>query len=117
MKIDNIKTLFDINGGIKSYENSILNIIDAVKHLIPNYKELEQDDLTNLTNEILNEIIPVYDKYFTDEEILGIIEFYKTDIGKAYLNKMGIVTMECMQISNKMGEIIYKKLVDMNQSN
>ncbi len=114
-KIKNIKTLLELNGGTKSYENSAITVINAVKHLIPNYKE-ENVDIEDVIKDIENEIIPIYDKYFTNEEILGIIEFYKTDLGKTYLSKMGIVAMESMQVGNKYGEIIYNKLIELNKS-
>lgn len=115
-KIENIKILLEINGGSKSYEKSIFTIIDAIKHLVPNYKDenLKSENITDIINDIQDQIIPIYDKYFTNDEILGIIEFYKTPIGEMYLNKMGAVAIESMQIGNRYGEIIYKRLMEMN---
>ena len=114
-KIKNIKILLELNGGTKSYENSTITVINAIKHLIPNFKE-ENVDIEDIIGDIENEIVPIYDKYFTNDEILGIIEFYKTDLGKTYLSKMGIVAMESMQVGNKYGEIIYNKLIELNKS-
>jgi uncharacterized protein len=113
-KIENIKILLELNGGKRSYENSAIEIVDAVKHLIPNFSEenFKKEDLEDIIHDIENEIIPIYDKYFTDEEILGIIKFYDTPIGQSYLSKMGIVAMESMKIGNKYGEMIYNKLTE-----
>lgn len=113
-KIENIKTLLKLNGGTKSYEITVLNIVDAIKHLIPNFKEEEfnQEDVKGIIDNIENQIIPIYDKYFTNEEILGIIKFYDTPIGQAYLSKMSIVALETMQIGNKYGELVYNKLME-----
>lgn len=115
-KIDNIKKLLEFNGGTKSYEKSIFTIIDAIKHLVPNYRDenLKTENITDIVNDIQDQIIPIYDKYFTNDEILGIIEFYKTPIGQIYLTKMGAVAIESMQIGNNYGEIIYKRLMEMN---
>lgn len=116
-KIENIKLLLKINGGTKSYEEATLDIIDSFKHLIPNYtdEKLTPEFLKEIVSEIENGIIPIYDKYFTNEEIVGIIDFYNTPIGKIYLSKMGVVTIECMKIGNKYGEIIYNKLMSLNE--
>ena len=98
-KINNIKILLDLSGGKSNYREIIKEIISSIKHLIPNYTDdkISNDDLQLLTEEIMDQIIPIYDKHFTNEEILGIIEFYKTPIGKIYLNKMGKVSYESMQ--------------------
>jgi hypothetical protein len=116
-KIKNIKILLELNGGTNSYEKSALAIIDGIKHLIPNFKEenFNPDVLKEIIDDIQSQIIPIYDKHLTEEEILGIIEFYKTPIGKSYLSKMGIIAMESMQIGNKYGELIYNKLVEINK--
>jgi hypothetical protein len=116
-KIENIKKLLELNGGTKSYEDSAFTIIDAVKHLVPNFKQenFKEKDLRGIVDDIQSQIIPIYDKHFTNEEILGIIEFYKTPIGQTYLIKMGVVAMESMQIGNKYGEMIYNKLIELNE--
>jgi hypothetical protein len=118
-KIKNIKILLNLNGGTKSYEDSAKRVINAVKHLIPNYKDenFKPEYLEEILEDIQNQIIPIYDKYFTNEEIIGIIEFYNTLIGQAYLSKMGIVALESMQVGNKYGELIYNKLIEMSKEN
>lgn len=110
-KINNIKKLLDMNGGRISYEKTVLQIIDAIKHLIPDFTgKLRQDEMDDIIDDIYETVIPIYDKYFTNDEILGIIDFYNSDLGKIYLSKMGAVTMESMLIGQKHGEIVYNKL-------
>ena len=113
-KIENIKELMELNGGKKSYENSIMGIIDSIKHLVPNYEDgkFKSEDLNDIIEDIYAQVIPIYDKNFTNEEIVGIIEFFKTPIGKSYLSKMGAVALESMHIGNKHGEIVYNKLIE-----
>jgi hypothetical protein len=69
-------------------------------------------ELEDIIQNIEDQIIPIYDKHFTNEELVGFIEFFKTDVGRVYLNKMGIVALETMQIGNKYGELVYNKLVE-----
>lgn len=104
----------ELNGGRKSYEISIMEIIDSLKHLVPNYEDdkFTSDNLKDIIDDIYDQIIPIYDKYFTNEEILGIIEFFKTPIGKSYLTKMGSVALESMHVGNKHGELVYNKLIE-----
>lgn len=113
-KIENIKTLLRLNGGVNSFHDSALTIIDAIKHLVPNFdqEKFTIEDLNDIIKDIEDQIIPIYDKHFTNEELEGFIEFFKTDIGRTYLNKMGVVALETMQIGNKYGELVYNKLVE-----
>jgi hypothetical protein len=110
-KTDNIKKLLDLNGGRSSYESSIVQTIEAISHLIPDFNgELKEEDFNEIIDDIYETVIPIYDENFTDEEILGLIDFFQTDIGKIYLKKMGKVAIETMQIGKKHGELIYNKL-------
>lgn len=117
-KRNNIKTLLELNGGTKTTENNAIMIIDSIKHLIPDFKmeNVKPDDIKDIVETIQEETIPIYDKYFSNDEILGIIEFYRTPIGKSYLSKMGSVAMETMQVGSKYGEIVYKRLLDLNET-
>jgi hypothetical protein len=42
--------------------------------------------------------IEIYEKTYTDEEIQGLIDFYKSPIGIAYINKMPEVNKQCSEI-------------------
>lgn len=115
-KIENIKILLKLNGGEKSNLKAAESIIDAMGHLVPNFKpeKVKPENLQDILEEIQSQIIPIYDKYFTNEEIIGIIEFYKTPIGQSYLSNMGNITIESMEVGNKYGEIIYNKLLKLS---
>ena len=115
-KIENIKTLLKLNGGNRNDLKSAESIIQAMGHLVPNFKpeKVNPEILQDILEEIQKQIIPIYDKYFTNEEILGIIEFYKTPTGQSYLSKMGHITIESMDVGNKYGEIIYNKLLELS---
>lgn len=110
-KINNIKNLLNLNGTKKSHEQTIINIVNSIKHLIPNFKKFDDEQFNLISKEIEDNIISIYDKYLTNEDILNIIEFYKSETGKLYLNKMGVISIEIMNLGNKYGELIYNKLI------
>lgn len=116
-KINNIKNLLNLNGTKKSHEQTIINIVNSIKHLIPNFKKFDDEQFNLISKEIEDNIISIYDKYLTNEDILNIIEFYKSETGKLYLNKMGVISIEIMNLGNKYGELIYNKLIIFNNDN
>ena len=55
-------------------------------------------------------MIQVYINHFTEREIQGMIEFYKTDIGKSTIKKMPLVMQDSMGVSQKMMEGVSPKI-------
>lgn len=49
--------------------------------------------------ELNKQLIPVYKKHFTQEEVKAIVAFYETPAGKKLAEKTPMVTMESMQLS------------------
>ena len=115
IKLQNIKTLLELNGGGRANRTNIINVVEAIKHLVPNFDpdRFDPSDLDGIVDDIMSRIIPIYDKHFTNGEIVGIIEFYQSEAGKAYLRKMGAVTQESMEIGNKFGDVVFNKLVEL----
>ena len=58
---------------------------------------MSKDELYNLT-------IPVYDKHLDEKKIDGLIEFYQSETGKAYVEKMPIILKDSMQIGAAWGQ-------------
>ena len=78
------------------------------------------DEYMKKVNELIREemtwekmkepMIQVYINHFTEREIQGMIEFYKTDIGKSTIKKMPLVMQDSMGISQKMMEGVSPKI-------
>lgn len=47
------------------------------------------------------DLISIYQKSFTEQEILGALEFYRTKAGQAFINKMPIVMQNTMELMQK----------------
>lgn len=62
-------------------------------------KEIKSDDLLEL-------IAPLYDKYFTHDDIRELIRFYESPIGKKMIMTMPLVMQESMSIGQQWGEEI-----------
>ncbi len=113
-----IRKLFEIQGTRKAMEQVISGMSENMKpslsQMLPpgDYREkliglffekfqskLKVDDLVALS-------IPVYDKYFSKEDIEGLIQFYQTPIGKKVLSVLPQVLVESQTSAMHMGEEI-----------
>ncbi|TAE61442.1 MAG: DUF2059 domain-containing protein [Nostocales cyanobacterium] len=113
-KINNIKKLLEITGAKAMTQQMLNDMFSTMKSQYPNLPanfwkafiaEIKPDD-------IFNEYIPLYDKYFTDEEIKGMIAFYQTPLGKKTLNVLPQLTKDSTQIGIKYGKEAAERAIE-----
>jgi hypothetical protein len=54
--------------------------------------------------QLVDLVVPIYDKYYTDEEIKSLIQFYETPVAKKMLAVLPKVLEESQAAGNKWGE-------------
>jgi len=64
------------------------------------------------TDELLDQLVPIYAKYFSSEELSGLIAFYKTPLGKKYLDLAPTLSKEAIPIGAKWSEKISNKMLE-----
>jgi len=60
----------------------------------------------------LDYIVPVYDKYYSHEEIRALIDFYNTDLGRKIINVTPHIAEESMMAGRKWGESMGQVFVE-----
>jgi hypothetical protein len=58
------------------------------------------------TQKLLDSIVPLYDKYLSDEEIKGLIKFYQTPLGQKTVKVMPKLMAESQEQGGKWGEAL-----------
>jgi hypothetical protein len=99
-----IKELFTASG-------QEAQMVEGIQLILPTLRQLAKDmpddlfrELTR-TDTIVAPIIPIYRKYFTEEDIREIIAFYKTPVGSKYAKLAGKIHREGMEMSAKQGQM------------
>lgn len=60
--------------------------------------------------ELNKQLIPVYKKYFTQDEVKAVIAFYETPAGKKLAEKTPLIAVESMQSSQAWGMGLFGKI-------
>ena len=60
--------------------------------------------------ELSKQLIPIYKKHFTQEEVKAIIAFYESPTGKKLAEQTPLITVESMQISQVWGMGLFAKI-------
>ena len=114
-----LQKMFKAAGSEEIYKSSIKQIISFYKQQYQDtdttiFVNLEQEFLKTSLDELIEMLLPVYQKYLTEEDLNGMIEFYKSPVGKKFAKSIPMITQESMQIGQqwgmKIGQEIMKKL-------
>ena len=75
---------------------------------------LNEDEKVEFTSDVMSSLIemlvPVYQKYFTEQDLKDAINLFKTPIGKKISEKSPIIAQESMQASMQWGMELSTKL-------
>lgn len=119
-KTKDIRLLLELTGAEENSKQAIQNLINIMKKTAPAISdEYWKNFMKNLkTDVMINLLVPVYDKYFTHEDIKGMIEFYKTPLGKKIVSVQPSLTKDAMEIGQKWGIQISQQIMkDIQEKN
>jgi uncharacterized protein len=113
-----IRRLFDVGGAKDSMKQVIAGMTNNMKPALESslppgeYRErlielfLERFMAKISLDQMLEMAIPVYDKYFSLEDIDGLTKFYQTPLGKKAISVLPQVLLETQSAGAKLGEQI-----------
>jgi len=100
-----VRTLLEANG----MRTSMIRIFEDIISQAP--AESQKDLRAVLKGDvIIDNMIPVYAKYFTSDELKELINFYKSPIGTKNLSLTPVLMTEVMQVSQKYFEDSIKSM-------
>lgn len=60
----------------------------------------------NLAQDVLDEAVPIYDKYLSDDEIKALIQFYESPLGRKLVDITPAMMAEIESTAEKHGEVV-----------
>jgi hypothetical protein len=61
--------------------------------------------------DLLDMMVPIYDKYYTHDDIRDLIKFYESPIGQKMIETMPLVLQESMQAGQEWGRALSEKML------
>jgi hypothetical protein len=108
-----LKKMFELSGSEESYKVAIKQVIYVYKSKNPydvNWDEIEKEFTKTSLNDLVEMLVPVYQKYMTIDDIKEIIKFYQTPIGRKYAKNTPFILQESMQVGQQWGQRIGKQI-------
>jgi hypothetical protein len=103
-----LQTMFEVSGSEGAYQAAITQMFSMFKQQYANVDEQTWGELEAEFNEssildLVDSLVPVYQKHLTLHDLNELIEFYQTPIGKKYASKTPMLTQESMQVGQQWG--------------
>jgi len=113
-KAENIRKLLDITGSGKLGTQVGISMIDNMKTVYKDIPEEFWDEFKKelTTKDWIDMFIPVYEKFYSNDEIKELIQFYQSPIGKKVVSNTPLIMQESMQIGQIWGQKLREKLAE-----
>lgn len=112
-KAENIRRLLELTGAHNLAQQVIEQMLSSLRGSVPGDRPEIRDKIISIyeeemkrsfTVEKLNAyIIPIYDKYFTGDELIALIAFYETPLGKKVVGVLPQIYTESSNAGEKLG--------------
>lgn len=117
-KISDIKALMVSTGMSDMAKQMAGQVINMQKQNNPDVPAEFWDKFMAEMNmdELMDLMVPIYDKYYTQEEIKGLTEFYQTELGKKTISVMPSLMQESMVAGQQWGMKLGQRVADQIQA-
>jgi len=115
-KVANIRTLQEVRGDKRNAVQVMDTMLSSMRPLLSKslppgeYRDklvdlfMQKVRTGDLAQQILDEAVPIYDKYLSDDDVKGLIAFYQTPIGRKLASVTPAMTAELQRAGEKKGE-------------
>ena len=107
-----IAELLETMGSTHAMKTSFEYMINYYKQNNPQISSEYWDNASKHVDyyELVQKLVPVYSKHFTEQEIVDLLNFYNTSTGKKMIEKMPAILEESMDIGRKWGIELAQKI-------
>jgi hypothetical protein len=112
-EIKNIQKLLEITGSKNLFQQVTSQMVNNIKPNFPQVPQKLWDSFQQELNydEVVAEMIPIYQKYFTNKEITEMIAFYETPLGKKTISVMPKLMQDSVQIGQTYGQKVAERVL------
>ena len=110
-----IRRLMQVSGEIQTMQQAMIAGIDQLRPLTPELPDEFFHELKTafLSDELVELLVPVYDRHFSRDEILQLIEFYEGPVGKKLVEKLPLLQQDAMGVGQRWAQ---KKGLEITES-
>lgn len=107
-KRDDIRKLIEITGSKKAVALMLPQMLAPMKSSFPQVPDQFWQETAEefKIDELVDRLVPIYDKYYTHDDIRGIIAFYQSPLGLKLISTQPQVMQESLAVGQAFGQEI-----------
>ena len=107
------RELLEVTGSGNLGLQMMQNIFGSFKNEFPRVPGEFWDELSKeiTGKELVELVIPIYSKYYTDEELVKLIEFYKSPLGQKVIQKLPLISQDSYYVGQEWGKKVGEKVI------
>lgn len=103
-----LKKMLAMAGTEGTYKAAIKNMMSLIRQQYPNvseevWTELESEFLKTSLEDLTVMLVPIYQKYLSQDDLEKVIKFYETPVGKKFAKSSPLIMQESMQAGQQWG--------------
>jgi len=112
-KAESIKRLMDVTGAGEMGVQVIDQLLPAMKQMVPDAPDQFWVDVRKEINadELENELIPLYQKHLTEEDVRALNAFYTSPVGRKMIRIQPVIMQESMMMGQRWGQDLARKII------
>ena len=108
--------MFDLNGSNETYKAVVIQMMDMFQVQFPQvpgeyWSRFKEEILKDGISELKKDIVPIYAKYLTLEEVKAINTFYASPAGKKLAQSTPMITQESVLVGQTWGAKLAEKVM------
>jgi hypothetical protein len=113
-KADSIRELARITGQSNLAKQVMGQMIEQFKTMFTDVPASVWTEMitSESVDELMEMTVPIYDRNFTQEDINGLLAFYRSDLGQRVLAKMPVVLQESMNAGQEWGRSMGERMME-----
>jgi len=112
-KADDIRKLLQMTGSAQLGAQVMAQLLTSMKQAMPNVPERFWVDFQKevRTEELIDLIVPVYDRHLSHEDLKVLIKFYESPTGKKFIAALPAITQESMAVGETWGRSLADRVI------
>ena len=107
------RELLEVTGSGNLGLQMMQNIFNSFKNQFPQvpgefWVELSKE-ITG--KELMELVIPIYSKYYTDDELVKLIQFYRSPLGQKVVQKLPLISQDSYYVGQEWGKKVGEKVI------
>jgi len=112
---EDVRSLMQVNGSLEMFEMTSDQLIQQFQTQNANvpdsaWTSIKDDIIQPAFEDLKEQMIPVYKKHFTHQQIKDLIDLYNTETGKMLVEKQPLIQQEVMPVSREWGMQLAKDI-------